>query len=110
MKRALRWLSVNGAVGGVAWIAIITRVEWACNLFTFLTFLISVIMLGVFDGKVREEIRVKGRSVPAFASGLFDGSIVIGCAVNGWFFLAVAWVWLWLSEESLHKKSTKEAA
>lgn len=98
LGRVLRWSVFNGAILTLCWLTFFGGQQWASNVFTFMTCALSIVQLVAFSKKAREEMAKMGRSVPAPLSATCDFAIILTCAAFGAYWLAAAWVWMWLSE------------
>jgi hypothetical protein len=105
-KRRFRWVMMNTLLVAFAILALGYQQRWADNVFSFVTAVLTILSLMVYDSGVREDARKRGRSMPAWLGFSIDVGIMLGCAACGYFWLASAWMWQIIAEAALYAPAT----
>lgn len=91
IKRRIYWLMMNGLMVASGIYGLFYGLEWAKNIFLFLTWATVVLsILCACCKETRLAARAKGRSIPAWLSVGVDIAIAIALASVGRFVLAAA--------------------
>lgn len=108
MTRQIQWLAINAFVAFLIWSAS-SGSDAALNLVSFLggLSLLLTILVSSSDA-IKDDLRKKGRSVPAWLNhGV--GFLFVGAMVwHGWYATGIAFLLLDLIEIGIYSKSEKE--
>lgn len=107
--RAIQWTLFNGAICACAWFGYVEGNEYCSNIFAFASG--SALFFGVLSffvsSKSKDDIKKKGRSVPAFVSVMSGLFLIAICAAYGHWFFATAWAISMLSEMLIYGEKSK---
>ncbi|MCW1921293.1 hypothetical protein OKA05_01940 [Luteolibacter arcticus] len=102
LKRVLRWMLSNAALGLLVWLAV-NNVTGAGRLLSFVTWFFAVlIFLIAANNEAKEKLRLRGRSLPAWLSHGVGYTMVFVLVWHGWGFTAFALVICELSEAAIY--------
>ncbi|HEY0966962.1 MAG TPA: hypothetical protein VGD88_06205 [Opitutaceae bacterium] len=94
--RVVQWIVINGLLLCALWLGWFEGVEWARNLFTFVSGFFALLSLALISKDLKEGMRKRGRTVPAPLDGLLYAVFVGVLAAMGSFWVASAWVLMWM--------------
>ena len=104
-KRIAMFIMLTGLMQFCAIYGLLYHVEWAKNIILFMVWAMGIITTLIFSAKdVRNEIRRKGRSVPAWVSICTDLVILIILASVGRFVTAAAMLWQMACEAAIYEE------
>ena len=113
MKKVFGFI-VMLALGGLMYMAVIERRDWASNLFLFYTWLSFIgwtVRISDKDLKPKTlESYRKGEHFPLWLDNIIYAFFVIPLIANGWWFTGVAWLLKWLMDYGLREMAKKPAA